>query len=171
MASPNGDGAFDDPKHRDAADGVGRKNRRPFRQADAPQQRDDAERHDDKRELPGLDAEIEKEQRERDVVRRQSDLAQRAREAEAVQQSKRSRDQPRRALGQPALAAPAAQDFRRDENDAQRNVASTGADGTCTTPSVASASVMLCATVNAVIVFTSKPTPRTMSTSARTKSR
>ena len=50
-------------------------------------------------------------------------------------------------------------------------VASTGADGTCTTPSVASASVMLCATVNAVIVFTSKPTPRTMSTSARTKSR
>ena len=32
-------------------------------------------------------------------------------------------------------------------------VPSTGADGTCTTPSVASASVMLCATVNAVIVF------------------
>ena len=34
-------------------------------------------------------------------------------------------------------------------------VASTGADGTCTKPSVASASVMLCAMVNAVIVFTS----------------
>ncbi len=36
-------------------------------------------------------------------------------------------------------------------------IASTGAEGTCTKPSVASASVMLCAMVNAVIVFTSKP--------------
>jgi hypothetical protein len=49
--------------------------------------------------------------------------------------------------------------------------ASTGADGTFTKPSVASASVMLWASVNAVIVFTSKPTPRTMSTRASTNSR
>ena len=53
--------------------------RRPLWQADAPQQRDAAERYDDEGELSGLDAEIEKEQRERDVVRRQPDLAQRSR--------------------------------------------------------------------------------------------
>ena len=101
MVSPNGDGAFDDPKHRDAADGVGREHRRPFRQPDASQQRNHAERDSDKRELARLDAEIEKEQRERNIVRRQAHFAQRAREAEPVQQPKRSRDQPGRAFGQP----------------------------------------------------------------------
>ncbi len=40
--------------------------------------------------------------------------------------------------------------------------ASTGADGTCTYPSVASASVMLWATVNAVTVLTNSHVPRVM---------
>ena len=85
MISPNGDGALDDPKHRDAADGIGRKNRRPFRQPNTAEQRDNAESHDDKRELAGLDTEIEKEQRERDVVSRQPELAQRASETKPMQ--------------------------------------------------------------------------------------
>ena len=49
--------------------------------------------------------------------------------------------------------------------------ASTGASGTCTYPSVASASVMLWATVNAVTVFTSSQVPRVMMSSARTNNR
>ena len=50
-------------------------------------------------------------------------------------------------------------------------VASTGAGGTCTKPSVAAASVTLCASVNAVTVATSRPMPRTSSSSASTNRR
>ena len=50
-------------------------------------------------------------------------------------------------------------------------IASTGGCGTCTKPSVAAASVMLCATVKAVTVFTSFHPPRVMISSASTKSR
>ena len=49
--------------------------------------------------------------------------------------------------------------------------ASTGLVGTWTSPRVAAASVMLCAIVNAVTVFTSIQPPRVMSRSARTNSR
>ncbi len=50
-------------------------------------------------------------------------------------------------------------------------IASTGAEGTCTKPSVAAPSVMLCATVNAVTVATRRPMPFTISSSASTNSR
>jgi hypothetical protein len=50
-------------------------------------------------------------------------------------------------------------------------IASTGADGTCTKPSVAAPRVMLCATVNAVTVATSRPTPFTSNSSANTNSK
>ena len=49
--------------------------------------------------------------------------------------------------------------------------ASTGFDGTWTNPSVASPSVMLCATVNAVTVFTSRHVPVVRSSRASTNSR
>ncbi len=49
--------------------------------------------------------------------------------------------------------------------------ASTGAGGTCTKPSVAAPSVMLCATVNAVTVATSRRTPRTSNSNASTNSK
>ena len=49
--------------------------------------------------------------------------------------------------------------------------ASTGRDGTFTTPRVASPSVILWATVNAVMVFTSIQGPFTMSSRPSTNSR
>ena len=49
--------------------------------------------------------------------------------------------------------------------------ASTGRDGTVTKPSVASASVMLCASVNAVMVLISIQGPRTSRSSPQTNSR
>ena len=50
-------------------------------------------------------------------------------------------------------------------------IASTGGPGTCTQPSVAATSVMLCATVNAVTVATIRLPPRTISSNASTNSR
>ena len=50
-------------------------------------------------------------------------------------------------------------------------IASTGGGGTCTTPSVASASVMLCANVKAVMVLNSGIAPRTRSRRPSTKRR
>lgn len=50
-------------------------------------------------------------------------------------------------------------------------IASTGGLGTCAHPSVAAASVMLCARVKAVTVATIRFPPRTISRSAKTKSR
>ena len=49
--------------------------------------------------------------------------------------------------------------------------ASTGRCGTCTKPSVAAESVMLCEIVKAVTVFTSLQPPRVMMSSASTNSR
>ena len=49
--------------------------------------------------------------------------------------------------------------------------ASTGGPGTCTTPSVASASVIECASVKAVMVHTSARVLRTIRISAKTNSR
>ena len=49
--------------------------------------------------------------------------------------------------------------------------ASTGAGGTRTNPSVARPSVMLCATVNAVIAFSRRRSPATIHSTPKTNSR
>ena len=54
----------------------------------------------DERELTDLDADVEEQQRERHGLRGHADLAQRAREPEAVQQPERERDDPREARGE-----------------------------------------------------------------------
>ncbi len=66
--SPDGRGPFQDPEHGNAADRIGRDERRPVRQTQAAEQRDDTERRRDKRQLAGLDAEVEAEQGERNIV-------------------------------------------------------------------------------------------------------
>ena len=50
-------------------------------------------------------------------------------------------------------------------------MASTGAGGTCTNPSVAAVSVMLCDRVNALTVFINLHTPYVIRSSESTKSR
>ena len=131
-----------------------------------------AEHVGDEQQLADLDADVEEQQRERDVPFGQADLAQRAGKAEAVQEAERERDEPRRpAVNAFAPAATARTISAATNTMLSAMTASTGADGTCTKPSVASASVMLCATVNAVIVLTSSHVPRVMSTSASTNSR
>ena len=55
--------------------------------------------------------------------------------------------------------------------DADAMAASTGGPGTSTKPSVAAASVMLCATVNAVTVSATRRQSRTRITNASTNSR
>ena len=61
------------------------------------------------------------QQRDRDRLLRQTDLGQRAGEAEAVQQAEAERDHPRRARGQARLAAQAVHDLGGDEHDAERD--------------------------------------------------
>ena len=57
-------------------------------------------------------------------------------------------------------------DLGGHEHDTQRDDRLHGRGGTCTNPSVAAASVTLCATVKAVTVFTSRRQPRTSRSSA-----
>ena len=125
----------------------------------------------DEGELPDLDAEIEEQERERNRVLRQADLAERAGEAEAMQQAEREGHEPRPARRQARPAAARVHDLDGDEHDRQAIVASTGRPGTWTKPSVAAASVMLCAMVNAVTVMATRRHSRTRMTSARTNSR
>ncbi len=87
---------------------------------------------------------------------RQADRGEAAREAEAVQQPERERDDPGMADREARLAAPRADDLRPEEQDRQRD---RGVERrrrhAARSRAWRSASVMLCATVNAVIVFTS----------------
>ena len=71
--------------------------------------------------LADFDADVEKEQCQRNGLCRQSNFIQRAGEAQAVQQTERESDHPRGAFGESWLALASADDFRRDEHDAQRN--------------------------------------------------
>ena len=69
-----------------------------------------------KSELPELHPDVEEQQRDRDRVIRQADLAQRAGEAEPVQQAEREGDEPGEAGGE-AVLRPARRfhDLDRDE--------------------------------------------------------
>ena len=77
------------------------------------------------------------------------------REAEAVQQAEGERDDPGVADREAGLAAPRANDLRPQEEDGQRDREVQRQQRHAGEPSVAMASVRLCATVNAVTVFTS----------------
>ena len=65
----------------------------------------------------------------------------------------------------------AVHDFRCDKHDAQRDRRLDGGPGTCTQPSVAATSVMLCATVKAVMVAKIRLPPRTINSNASTNNR
>ena len=125
----------------------------------------------DKHQLSNLDADIEEQQRNRNRRRRQANFRQRTGKAEAVQQAEREATTTDIAASDcGALAA------HRTISDAINMMlkaidASTGGPGTCTQPSVAPASVRLCAAVNAVMVHNSRLVPCTNSTRARTNNR
>ena len=128
--------------------------------------------HDgDENELPDLDADVEEQERQRDFVARQPKARQAAREPEAVQQPERERDDPWVADRKARLAAPDADDLRPEEQDRQRDRGVERRRRHAEDLEGRSASVRLCATVNAVMVFTSVQRSRTMSSSPSTKSR
>src|SRR5262245_46339315 len=116
---------FDEPERREGSDRERRGRIRvagdPRRNRRAPGDGDRAENGGDESEPPELGADVEREQRERNVAGRQPDLGQRAREAEPVQQAETERDDPGPALRQAALAAPNPHDLAREEQDRQRD--------------------------------------------------
>ena len=75
----------------------------------------------DEQQLARLDPDVEEQQRQRYGLRRQADLGQCAREAEAVQQPEGERDDPRPALRQSRSPLPCVRDLAGDEDDAQRD--------------------------------------------------
>ena len=131
------------------------------------------EHHHDrnKGELPRLDAEIEEQKRERNRMLRQADsLSAPAKprpcnspKVKATSHGHRTvrLDRPRREFTISAAT----------KTMESAIAASTGRAGTCTKPSVAAASVMLCATVKAVTVRATRRHPRTRIISASTNSR
>ena len=100
----------------------------------------------DEQELTDFDADVEEKQRQRNRPFRQADVAQRPGESEAVQQTERERHDPRPPRGRSRPPLPAVDDLRGDEHDAERD---DGLDRRHRArermPSVAAASVMLCA--------------------------
>ena len=78
--------------------------------------------HDgDEQELACLDAQVEEQQRDRDVALRQPDLAQGAGEAEAVQQPERERHDPGHPRARPDPPVTRVHDLGGDEHDAERD--------------------------------------------------
>src|SRR5215470_15524087 len=75
----------------------------------------------DEGELADLHADVEHQQRERNVGLREADRRETAREPEAVQQAERERDDPRVADREARLAAPGADDLWAEEQDRQRD--------------------------------------------------
>ena len=150
----------------------GRRREPTYKPPPQPHERD----HDgDEGKVSELDADVEQQQRERDVPLRQPDLAQAAREAQPVQQTEAERDEPRLPLRQrqarrrrPMLSHDLGAPRTRCS---ARSPPRPGGGGTCTNPSAARVSVTLCATVNAVTVFTSGRSRVTSSSSPSTNSR
>ena len=101
----------------------------------------------------------------------ESNLAERAGEAEAVEKAERERDEPGPAGGDASLALAGTDDLGGDEDDRQRDRRLDRGGGTLTKPSVAAASVMLCATVKAVIARMSCRVLGAIRMRASTKSR
>src|SRR5262245_16936991 len=75
----------------------------------------------DEYQLTDLHADIEAEQRERNVALRQADVDQRAGEAEAVQQAESKGDDPWPPRSHAWLAAPPPNDLTSKQDDAQRD--------------------------------------------------
>jgi len=89
--------ALETPEHGERSHDVGGRERQPRRPAreqanDAPAR---GRGRRDEAELSELDADVEREERERDLARRQPDLRERAGKTEPVQEPKRSRHHPR----------------------------------------------------------------------------
>ena len=83
----------------------------------------------DERELPHLDAAVEREKRRRHVVGREAELRERPREAEPVHQAEEEGDEPRRAVREGLPRVRWSQRFHRHQHDADAIIASTGAGG------------------------------------------
>ena len=75
----------------------------------------------DEGELSDFDANIERQERKRNVALRQAEGGQAAGEAEAVQETEREGDDPRAPDGKARLAAPGADDLRAEEQDRERD--------------------------------------------------
>src|SRR6516165_5697778 len=75
----------------------------------------------DEYELTDFHADIETEQRERNIALGQADVDQRAGEAKAVQQAEGKGDDPWPPRGQAWLAAPQSYDLASEQDDAQRD--------------------------------------------------
>ncbi|MGB6388823.1 MAG: hypothetical protein WBF23_04990, partial [Methyloceanibacter sp.] len=71
--------------------------------------------------MPGLDPEIEGEQRERHIGLRQADFFQRAAEPQSVQQADGEGDEPGRFAGEIVLMPLLTNGLRRHEHDAERD--------------------------------------------------
>ena len=92
-----------------------------LRQRQAPRDEDDDSDRGDEQQLACLDTDVEEQQGQRHGLLWQADLGQRARKAEAVQQSEDEGNDPRPALCQPRPPLPCVHDLGGDEDDAQRN--------------------------------------------------
>ena len=84
-------------------------------------ERGEAQHHGDKKKLPDLDADIEKQKGHGDVAGGKADLAQRAGETETMKQPEGERHEPRRSCGDTGLTITRADDFQRDEGDRERD--------------------------------------------------
>src|SRR5262245_26063695 len=98
--------ALDGPECADRAYGITWKQLQSIRPAPLqnPEGALDRQHQDDEAELTELDADVEAHQGERQVLTRQARIGQRRREAEAMQQAERERDDPWMADGKARLA-------------------------------------------------------------------
>lgn len=88
---------------------------------DPPPQSEQREADSDESNLPGLHADVEEEQRARNVTAGQADLRQRTGKAEPVQQSEREGDNPGLPIGEPPSAPLVLYELHGHEHDAQRH--------------------------------------------------
>jgi hypothetical protein len=95
---PEAQEALEEPKGRECPERIGRRwlrgADRELRESAAEQQRASSEHGADENELSDLDAEIESEERNRQIALRQTDLREGSGKAEAVQQSEAKRHHP-----------------------------------------------------------------------------
>ena len=104
--------------------------------------------------LTDFDADIEEKQCDRDVTGGQANLAERSGEAEAMEKPEGKGDDPGRAGGDASLALARADDLSGDESDRQRDHRLDRRRRHMDEAKRRRASVMLCATVKAVIART-----------------
>ncbi len=117
------DRPLDEPERGCCADHIGGQGLEPLRpghlEASERPGEAQAERHE--QQLARLDAEVEEQQRQRNLGRGQTDLAERARKAQAVQQAEGEGDQPGEPVGEAEPTVAAAQDLGAEEDDAERD--------------------------------------------------